>query len=619
MAKRFFILFLVLGLTFSLAVGAAATGQPAPEESLDCPEDADLTPPLWEQWGYASLADCLEQTGMDEYEYWDEVWWEESRLDWIDSFEAEYPQWRDNYKKHAPYAQWGFDSIQVVMDEQGFATEDEAWDWLCDAYIDNESYDPYQSLIYRVAMGGPAYGIGVQWMGTYIVFPDARPELTDGRTMVPVRAFMECVGAQADYADGTVVLTLPGGTAIRFAPGETTAYVETDAGEISFEMDVAPYIKEGRTYVPVRFFGQALGYDVLWDSSQKTAVILDRAVVTAELNESFSVLNRVYAAIAAQSADSSKTTGRVNAQLTLFDSLDGDQTGTAAAAITGYSGPQGANLTMDVDARTFVALLLAKLEPTLPADDADAQLIREQLAGLGQLQLRLIQDTEKGILFVQLPQAFGPLLGLELPENCWLSLELPELPDAASASGSIGDMLYESFANDWCGVDALETMRASAADMAALLGDDCFARTGGGWKLTLGDAAAAMLEELFYYETPELQKAELTVSDNGGISGSVSLRVNPDMDLWGFGGTAVQYTADFSLNARGASLQWETHTKNVSKWSVSVRSDRSAYTGSFPLSPDADALVLTEYELGELLYGGYAFAAEEATAPDLGA
>ena len=46
-------------------------------------------------------------------------------------------------------------------------------------------------------------------------------------------------------------------------------------------MDVAPYIKAGRTYVPVRYLGEALGANVQWDEATKTVTLTkaDKTVV----------------------------------------------------------------------------------------------------------------------------------------------------------------------------------------------------------------------------------------------------------------------------------------------------------------------------------------------------
>ncbi|MGE5423651.1 MAG: stalk domain-containing protein [Ignavibacteriales bacterium] len=58
---------------------------------------------------------------------------------------------------------------------------------------------------------------------------------------------------------GTVVFTI----------GKTSYKVGTQARAI----DAAPYIKNGRTYVPVRYLGDAVGAQVSWDNTTKTATL----------------------------------------------------------------------------------------------------------------------------------------------------------------------------------------------------------------------------------------------------------------------------------------------------------------------------------------------------------
>ena len=42
------------------------------------------------------------------------------------------------------------------------------------------------------------------------------------------------------------------------------------------EMDVAPYLnyEEGRTYIPLRFIAEAMGYTVDWDQETDTAILV---------------------------------------------------------------------------------------------------------------------------------------------------------------------------------------------------------------------------------------------------------------------------------------------------------------------------------------------------------
>ena len=47
-------------------------------------------------------------------------------------------------------------------------------------------------------------------------------------------------------------------------------------GTDSFKgMDVAPYIKNGRTMLPIRYIAEALGMSVSWDAKTRTVIIQD--------------------------------------------------------------------------------------------------------------------------------------------------------------------------------------------------------------------------------------------------------------------------------------------------------------------------------------------------------
>ena len=93
-----------------------------------------------------------------------------------------------------------------------------------------------------------------------IVTGDAAPYVADNRTMVPIRALTESFGAKVDYDnDAKTVTIVDGDTTIVMTIGETTYTVNGEEKT----MDVAPVIgSSDRTYVPVRFVAEALGYEV---------------------------------------------------------------------------------------------------------------------------------------------------------------------------------------------------------------------------------------------------------------------------------------------------------------------------------------------------------------------
>ena len=105
-----------------------------------------------------------------------------------------------------------------------------------------------------------------------LVAGDAAPYVADSRTMVPIRVLTESFGAEVDFKDNVVTI-VDGDTTIVMTIGET-AYTVNDA---KASMDVAPVIGSGdRTYVPVRFVAEALGYEVtpLYAADGTTASVL---------------------------------------------------------------------------------------------------------------------------------------------------------------------------------------------------------------------------------------------------------------------------------------------------------------------------------------------------------
>jgi hypothetical protein len=81
-------------------------------------------------------------------------------------------------------------------------------------------------------------------------------------------------------AVGTQALTLlpAGSTVLKLTVGSTTLEVNGQA----VTMDVAPFLENGRTWVPVRFVAERLGADVQWDPISK-GVTITQTDVTIEL------------------------------------------------------------------------------------------------------------------------------------------------------------------------------------------------------------------------------------------------------------------------------------------------------------------------------------------------
>ncbi len=101
---------------------------------------------------------------------------------------------------------------------------------------------------------------------------DAPPYISRGTTMVPLRFIGEAFDAEVEWLPmgaGRIIVKLSDKT-IRLDIGSTTAYIDDKAHTLS----VAPEIRNGRTFVPVRFISEGFGAKVEWDAGLQRVTIV---------------------------------------------------------------------------------------------------------------------------------------------------------------------------------------------------------------------------------------------------------------------------------------------------------------------------------------------------------
>jgi hypothetical protein len=100
---------------------------------------------------------------------------------------------------------------------------------------------------------------------------DAAPEIINGSTFVPIRFIAESFGAVVDWLPETQGITITlGDHTIGLQIGNATAVIDGSIVSLS----AAPYIKNGRTMVPLRVISEAFGGDVRWDPATRTITIV---------------------------------------------------------------------------------------------------------------------------------------------------------------------------------------------------------------------------------------------------------------------------------------------------------------------------------------------------------
>lgn len=99
---------------------------------------------------------------------------------------------------------------------------------------------------------------------------DQAPIMVQGRTMLPLRAIFEALGAKILWNQKTQTATaIKDDTTIVLKIGSKVATINNEA----VTLDVPGQNLKGRTMVPVRFVGEALGQEVGWNSKTQTVTI----------------------------------------------------------------------------------------------------------------------------------------------------------------------------------------------------------------------------------------------------------------------------------------------------------------------------------------------------------
>jgi len=110
---------------------------------------------------------------------------------------------------------------------------------------------------------------------------DGVPYIKADRTMVPLRFISEALDASVDWQPSTrtVLIQAPGGPVIKVVINSKTAYIDNKAKILEAPAE----IKGGRTFVPLRFVGEALGVAVDYNNTSKLITLTK--VDTSEWNE----------------------------------------------------------------------------------------------------------------------------------------------------------------------------------------------------------------------------------------------------------------------------------------------------------------------------------------------
>ena len=104
---------------------------------------------------------------------------------------------------------------------------------------------------------------------------DVAPYIVNGSTLIPLRGLVEEMGAEIAWDGETksITLKIPGRTIVLQIWNNLVYVKDNKLGDIMYTLLNFPVIKDSRTFIPVRFVSEQLGYNVAWDGATQTVTI----------------------------------------------------------------------------------------------------------------------------------------------------------------------------------------------------------------------------------------------------------------------------------------------------------------------------------------------------------
>lgn len=511
----------------------------------------DSTPPMYEQFGYDSAEEYMDEgPGYGIFDY--------------DTLSDHYRQHLDAVRSNPTLAveYWGYENLNALSIGWDGDLE-ECYRDTARAMTNDEEYELRCQL-------------SVQLNGAYVHFADAQPEKVNGRVMVPFRAIAEALGAEVDYNAGAITAKKNGET-LSFALGGKQLTVTDSAGKTvkTVQLDTAPYKKGGRTYVPVRFFAEAFGLTVQWDQDMQTAVLYDRAALVSDIDSKFTVLNKwIKAQPSTENARTLRTVATIGAVYTAFDTIDGDKDYKVDVKAEILANGQATQATVTIDLRVLASYFLDDPQADDVLTAAQAALLRSALSNV---KLELLCSADSGDLYLKCP-AVAKILAMDktddadlkaLSNGAWLHINWADSTFGALFSEnlkilknntftSVGESIVTSnesavtaYELGWD--DFYRMIKNNVNSLNDLLGDEKFTAS--------GSRCTAKLDKQNDYGKTMTGSYTLNTAD-GSFSGTLESR----SDSW----NTTKTVLTFSGSVQNCKLNVTYHTKNTGILSLDI-------------------------------------------------
>lgn len=513
----------------------------------------DTTPPMYEQFGYDSAEEYMEQESY--YGVFD-----------YDTLSDHYRQHLNAVRSNPTLAveYWGYDDLEGL-----------SFGW------DGDLEECYRDTA-RAMTEGEEYELrcqlSVQLNGAYVHFADAQPEKVNGRVMVPFRAIAEVLGAEVDYNAGAITAKKNGQTLAFSLGGKQLTITDDSTGKVikTTAVDTAPYKKGGRTYVPVRFFAEAFGLTVQWDQDMQTAVLYDRAALVNDIDSKFTVLNKwIKAQPSTENAKTLRTVATIGAVYTAFDTIDGDKDYKVDVKAEILANGQAIEATVTVDLRVLASYFLGDLQADDVLTAAQAALLRSALSNV---KLELLCSADSGDLYLKCP-AVAKILAMDktddadlkaLSNGAWLHINWADSTFGTLFSENLKILKNNTFTSVGESIVAANESNVTAYELGwedfyrnikndvnrlnNLLGDEQFTASGSRYTAKINGLSSDSYDNL--------TGSYMLNTADGSFSGTLESR----SDSW----NTTKTVLTFSGNVQNCKLSVTYHTKNTGILSLDI-------------------------------------------------
>ena len=502
-------------------------------------------------------------TGAEAYEQYGPwcTWTQEQK-------DAATAEWSEDFW----YEYWDAYFVQSGAEDEQYYADMDAWNQAFYGDVWAEDWEAYLRSV-KEALGMPyPDGINVSVNGAWLDLDGLEPWALDGRTMVPVRPFLEALGAKVDYADNVVTAVLADGVTLELTGGSTTMTRVSGDKIDKIEMDVPLTAVANRTYIPARFAGEAVGMAVEWDGDYQAAHFTDWDRIAEQIDEQFATLNTLMSLDQGEldPEQTYRVTGLASQIVTLYGETEAENdTSTQTVTLNGLV--RGGQVDLDLGVDMDLGGLREMVVAGMPQEEALLDLLSD-------FEMEVRGDLDQGTLYMT-GNKLGELPGSTLASGEWVALDPTEggdtlLEEAQEEAVTMGSLLTAGLKASGVSGDGMPPC-VSALDtaemLALILGDDCFTVSTAGSTTTytlkvdtlgLTDKVTALTEEK---GTPELYlllsylSGGLKVDCNGTFRVRDNQMVDMELDMTvKVPALAVSSTPmDISFSASGDSTNFE--------------------------------------------------------------